>query len=981
MGKWSVMVWVARVAFGRTEVSTGSWSEVVSAAAETSSSITLTTESVIATSTLMLRTHTEISSSNRYEINGEGAVRLLCVEKGGYLSLESLTLRGGIGHLGGALRIDSSSTVDMTDCVVADNSGGNDDMNSGGGIAVRGGSTLTLRGCEITGNSAMKGNAGGIHVCESTLIGFGTRITDNVAAFNGGGVLLMLGTMSCTNCTISGNTASNYMALSTVGFGGGIYLMISNTLTLTNTYILDNSPEDLYVAGGSSSAVFGTLYDLEETLSLLDFASEEEAISQKLHERAPKIVRKKKSKKQGKARQKVVVVVPEKNPRGRKQKVRRKRPEVEEEDLPREEEDDDTRAAGATVDIQKNGEDEVCVVSFTGAKSENEIDRATSKVLEQRRDGFWLDLPQNTFVYRLPECIVRSTSTSHTATLRRLVGLNLSGCAAGAELLAPIGLALGDLVTLDVSGLGLRSLPATWGNLGKLRELRAGANRLHQWPAGDSDSAFARRAFFSLARFVPSPLADSLGSLDFSGNALVDVPARVLHLSNLETLDLAFNSIAVVDDAVFTSCPKLRKVDLSNNNALVELGPGLADFAARHEVVLRDNDQLRAPPFRLVGDALGVADFYRSLFLADKALEAQRHRAYLATRDAELMRRLGDFERAAAARDFVPVDAGALDAHRVASLVSRLRRQAAGKHSPPPPRGPRRAARARSDASLADAARDLADVEAILSKLGSGEDYVEVLACFCCPREVQVYAPRTGDRGRVVPASRAAQLELMREIAAIIDALPKSRRELVPAARWPDDVLRRLRDVKPRVFHFAGHCVKPTDGTSRLVFSDGKTTRDVAAMPTLDEFLQCLTACEGLEVCFLNACRSGSLARDIVRHLPHLRVVCWETNVADGPAAKFAELFYAYLADHPCCCIDKAFEDAAASWLHLFKLGDPADATTTSKKPHGKPNLVASARPYHGLRAAEAMHETNAARGAFLSCDDARTMRTPPASF
>ena len=69
-----------------------------------------------------------------------------------------------------------------------------------------------------------------------------------------------------------------------------------------------------------------------------------------------------------------------------------------------------------------------------------------------------------------------------------------------------------------------------------------------------------------------------------------------------------------------------------------------------------------------------------------------------------------------------------------------------------------------------------------------------------------------------------------------------------------------------------------------VVADDGSTT-DIAITPQLDDFIHLLSACDGLELCFLNACESGDLGRSIVEKLPHLRVICWEFKVGDRPAS------------------------------------------------------------------------------------------------
>lgn len=688
--------------------------------------------------------------------------------------------------------------------------------------------------------------------------------------------------------------------------------------------------------------------------------------------------------------------------------------------------------------------DELMVVEFAGSASfyETEVDRAVSAGLAQVSPSqgsrwLWLDVSRNAYAYRLPECVVRSTSTKHVPTLANLTGLNLSGCRFSSSgepsPLCVIGVALADTLRyLDASKLDLHSIPSSWGGLRMLKVLDVSENALHDWPAADTESALARKTYFAATRFAPSGLANSLRRLNLAHNGLADVPERVALLINLEHLDVAYNNLAVVDDALFEGCTKLRYLDLSNNN-LVELGRGVATFANTNGAVLKlqHNDQLRIPPAYMADHPFDLLDFYDSLDAADSALQMQRHRAFLALRDKELLRRMAVIEaRAKRRNEFGSTNNSqqhmhdeAWDGQRIAQLVLRLKHQGALKHLHAPslrkqvlplpfdqqfksqlqcvssttsetrltssatPRKPRRVSesstpgnfraasgslpRTHSESSVvsplngeerrrllmqraADAEDDLAGLRAALDKLGRGDDYVEVLACFCCPTKVK----NDASPNSIVDPS-TTQLELMREIRALIDVLPLPLRELVPAARWPTDVLLKLQSVKPRVLHFAGHCMRHAAGGS-LVFSSA-TQDGFASLPSFDDFVHVLEACDGLELCFLNACKSADLGRSLVKRLPHISVVCWESNVADRPASALAEHFYRYLATRPGCAIEEAFNAATCTWLRHFQIGDPCKGATrdqicatahqpTQGRRDGRPNLVSVNNPYNYVK-------------------------------
>jgi len=439
-----------------------------------------------------------------------------------------------------------------------------------------------------------------------------------------------------------------------------------------------------------------------------------------------------------------------------------------------------------------------------------------------------------------------------------------------------------------------------------------------------------------------------------------------------------------------------------------------------------------------------------------------------------------------------------------------------------------------------EAERDKVELLKILKRLACDErQAVEVFACFCSPRELEIQDP--GKPRQLFPIPESHQLQLMREVMAMIDAVPAPQREIVPAARWPADVVRALRRVgspqsprtgddvveplKPRIFHFAGHCVKPTTwwlrgqqrkkrpvseraclvwSTSGVVEhrddddlghaaakdfgfslppaevvdddddrkdddapsafaavsnnkgpfattaaatttttkskekepssrkqrlnnygsggaadfarfssissfsrspSGGTTTRtthssqrDIAAAPTLEELVDVLKECDGLELCFLNACHSEGLANDILQSLggTGLCLICWKTAVSDKPASTFARYFYEQIGKHPCIDVEDAFHKALASWKRDFIVGDPHDPEKTqgALRPHGVPcflRKVASTQPPPSRRqtskssapaAAKLSRQRAAAVGATTtpprSKSYSRIERTPP---
>ncbi|KAK7230755.1 hypothetical protein SO694_00173016 [Aureococcus anophagefferens] len=602
-------------------------------------------------------------------------------------------------------------------------------------------------------------------------------------------------------------------------------------------------------------------------------------------------------------------------------------------------------------------------------------------------------------------------------------------------------------------GSGLEALPASWAAL-SLARLDASENRLHRWPS-------------ALFKFpldgAKTPLAASLVALDLSRNLLVDVPASVGCLGALEALDLRDNSLATVDDALFSSPPSLRRLDLSSNPNLVDLPPTVAAFVSRpgSSLLLRDNAQLRAPPSAVVaGGSDAVAKFYGTLSDADAALDRQRRRAYLARRDRELLRRLeavearanrraadprfaGDGARpprtaAAAAtprRRASPSTAAASRRSRcsssarprpptrsrprrraraAAAAAARARRRAARAASTPlasrksspalspltsrksspalsrtkKPRSARAIRRAASEPELASgpepeatlgerraaqARLDLEEARLALRRLGAGDDdggeEIEILACFCLPKTIIVHKEGHPSDGKRVPLNANAQLELMREVTGLIEAVPSSQREIVPAARWPDDVVRALgvdaaggprgaapRLLRPRIFHFSGHNANEAwwnAGGGSLLFQrdvsrggggrGGAFPETSAITPEPGEFVAVLERCgDNLELCFLNACASVAIARRIVHDLPNVKVLCWKTAVHDEAARFFAHAFYTYVGDRPCVDTQEAYDAAVAAFKQKYVVGNPHPwpRAGLERRPHGVPAML-----------------------------------------
>jgi CSLREA domain-containing protein len=141
--------------------------------------------------------------------------------------------------------IDAGAAVTISGLTVTGGFSKNDQSfnppGNGGGIANSG--SLTLTNCTLTGNSvaAIGANGGGAIANFASLTMSGCTVSANNASVSGqgeGGGITNDGTMSLTNCTVSGNSS---------GLGGGI--STGGTATLTDCTVANNSNSGLINTG------------------------------------------------------------------------------------------------------------------------------------------------------------------------------------------------------------------------------------------------------------------------------------------------------------------------------------------------------------------------------------------------------------------------------------------------------------------------------------------------------------------------------------------------------------------------------------------------------------------------------------------------------------------------------------------------------------------------------------------------------------
>ena len=137
---------------------------------------------------------------------------------------------------GGGIFIDTTGTLNATNCTVSGNSAAGD----GGGIANEGPDTLNLSQCQITENDASDNGGGISNIFEASANIDATTISGNTSVGDGGGIY---SNQCCgadpfviTNSTISGNASGD-------DDGGGMNVE-DGVATLTNVTISGNEASD-----------------------------------------------------------------------------------------------------------------------------------------------------------------------------------------------------------------------------------------------------------------------------------------------------------------------------------------------------------------------------------------------------------------------------------------------------------------------------------------------------------------------------------------------------------------------------------------------------------------------------------------------------------------------------------------------------------------------------------------------------------------
>jgi fibronectin-binding autotransporter adhesin len=141
------------------------------------------------------------------------------------------TAGGGQGQ-GGGIHVGGRGVVNITNGTIESNTAGR-----GGGIDIDIGGSLTLQGTQVEGNrSAHQG--GGIDNNGSLTV-TGARINKNTVGGEGGG-MIQNGSAKLSNSYVVRNQSTGG-----VGNGGGIFVTSGHTVTLNNTPVIHNIPDNL----------------------------------------------------------------------------------------------------------------------------------------------------------------------------------------------------------------------------------------------------------------------------------------------------------------------------------------------------------------------------------------------------------------------------------------------------------------------------------------------------------------------------------------------------------------------------------------------------------------------------------------------------------------------------------------------------------------------------------------------------------------
>jgi hypothetical protein len=194
--------------------------------------------------------------ASQLAVSGNHASRVFELSQGARsVTLSGLTISNGVaaGGGGGGIFFEGGSTLTVSGCTLTGNS-----ATIGGGIFS--GGSLTVSGCTLSGNTATSATygGGGIYSAGSAATVEGCILSGN-SAFKGGGISSDVGPLTVSGCTLSGNSATTA--------GAGVYN--AGTATVQNSSIITGNTAP--VGFGADVYNQGVLYlDSTSTIGILD---------------------------------------------------------------------------------------------------------------------------------------------------------------------------------------------------------------------------------------------------------------------------------------------------------------------------------------------------------------------------------------------------------------------------------------------------------------------------------------------------------------------------------------------------------------------------------------------------------------------------------------------------------------------------------------------------------------------------------------
>jgi CSLREA domain-containing protein len=198
-----------------------------------------------------------IDGGGTITVSGDGKGRVLETDSDADVTLENITISGGLGSLGGG--IYNAGVLTVTGSTISGNEVTG--FSRGGGIYNADTGTLRVTRSTISRNVASSngGTGGGIYNLGMLTVTSST-ISENGATDggSGGGIYNAGGTVTVINSTISGNSAT--------AVGGGIDA--GGTVTVINSTISGNFVRDTYARGGGIAFASGSLMIINATIAL-----------------------------------------------------------------------------------------------------------------------------------------------------------------------------------------------------------------------------------------------------------------------------------------------------------------------------------------------------------------------------------------------------------------------------------------------------------------------------------------------------------------------------------------------------------------------------------------------------------------------------------------------------------------------------------------------------------------------------------------